>query len=110
MWPGLLLVVLLAAAVAFAGLMFFSVVWDTALRDGVAHRVLARVSSWDIMVSFIGVPLGNAAAGPLAQAYGEHTVLTYAAIIVGLAGIGPLAVSGVRHQPVAQSQKLIVSS
>ena len=71
-WPALLPVVLLAAAVAFAGLMFFSVVWDTALQDGVPHRVLARVSSWDIMVSFIGVPLGNAVAGPLAHAYGKR--------------------------------------
>ena len=58
------------------------------------------------MVSFIGVPLGNAVAGPLAQAYGEHTVLTYAAIIVGLAAIGPLAVSGVRHQRIPQFARL----
>ena len=90
-------------------LMFYSVVWDTALQEGVPHRVLARVSSWDIMVSFIGVPLGAAIAGPLAQAHGEHTVLTYAAIIVGLAGIGPLAVSDVRHQRVPQSQAVTVS-
>lgn len=108
-WPALLPVVLLAAAVAFAGLMFFSVVWDTALQDGVPHRVLARVSSWDIMVSFIGVPLGNAVAGPLAQAYGERTVLTYAAVIVGLAGVGPLLVGGVRHQRRPKREAVTVS-
>lgn len=108
-WPALLPVVLLAAAVAFAGLMFFGVVWDTALQDGIPHRVLARVSSWDIMVSFIGVPVGNAVAGPLAQAYGERTVLTYAAVIVGLAGVGPLLVGGVRHKRTPNLEAVTVS-
>lgn len=96
MWPGVLSGVLLGAFVGFAGLTFFSICWDTALQDAIPHHLLARVSSWDILTSFVGMPLGYAMAGSLSSAFGTAAVLTGCAVVVLLAGLAPLAVRGTR--------------
>jgi MFS family permease len=95
-WPGALTGVMAGAVVGFAGLTFFGVCWDTALQDRVPHRLLARVSSWDILTSFVGMPLGNALAGPLADRYGTHPVLLVCALVLLVAGVGPIAARGTR--------------
>lgn len=96
-WPGTLSAVLLGALVGYCGLMFFSICWDTALQDHVPHHLLARVSSWDILTSFVGMPLGNALAGPLAERFGERPVLGWCALVILLAGVAPLAAAGTRQ-------------
>jgi MFS family permease len=96
-WPGTLNVVVVAAVVAFGGLMYFSVCWDTALQDGVPHAVLARVSSWDILTSFVAIPAGNALAGPLAHTFGTARVILVAAVVMALASLAPMLVRGSRE-------------
>ncbi|GAA2158314.1 MFS transporter [Pedococcus bigeumensis] len=96
-WPGQLAAVIGAAVVAFAGLMYFSVCWDTALQDGVPHSVLARVSSWDILTSFVAIPAGNALAGPLAHTFGTGRVILVAAAVMALASFAPMLVRGSRE-------------
>ncbi|KRF22177.1 MFS transporter [Phycicoccus sp. Soil802] len=96
-WPGHLAAVIGAAVVAFGGLMYFSVCWDTALQDGVPHSVLARVSSWDILTSFVAIPAGNALAGPLAHTYGTGRVILVAAVVMALASFAPMLVRGSRE-------------
>ncbi|GAB3448742.1 MFS transporter [Phycicoccus ginsengisoli] len=95
--PGTLPVVIGAAVLAFGGLMYFSVCWDTALQDGVPHAVLARVSSWDILASFVAIPAGNALAGPLAHAFGTGRVITTAAVVMAVASFAPLLVRSSRE-------------
>jgi MFS family permease len=95
-WPGRLAAVLGAALVGFAGLMYFSVCWDTALQDGVPHTVLARVSSWDILTSFVAIPAGNALAGPLAHAVGTGPLIVVGAVVMALASFAPMLVRGSR--------------
>ncbi|MDR6863951.1 MFS transporter [Phycicoccus sp. 3266] len=95
-WPGTLAVVLGAAVVAFGGLMYFSVCWDTALQDGVPHAVLARVSSWDILTSFVAIPAGNALAGPLAHAFGTGRVIVTGAVVMAAASLAPVLVRSSR--------------
>jgi hypothetical protein len=76
--------------------MYFSVCWDTALQDGVPHAVLARVSSWDILTSFVAIPAGNALAGPLAHAFGTAPVIAVGAAVMALASLAPMLVRGSR--------------
>jgi len=95
-WPGILSGALLGAFVGFAGLTFFSICWDTALQDAIPHHLLARVCSWDILTSFVGMPLGYAMAGPLSSVFGTAAVLIGCALVVLLAGLAPLAVRGAR--------------
>jgi predicted MFS family arabinose efflux permease len=95
-WPGALSGVMVGAVVGFAGLTFFGVCWDTALQDRVPHQLLARVSSWDILTSFVGMPVGNALAGPLADRFGSHPVLLVCALVLLVAGVAPIAARGTR--------------
>lgn len=96
-WPGTLTTVVCTGLIGFAGLMFFDVMWQTALQDGVPHELLARVSSWDMLVSFVGMPLGNALAGPLAEWYGVQPVIGGCAVVLLLAGMAPLLWRSVRN-------------
>ncbi len=60
-----------------AGLAFslFEVWWETALVRHIPAHALSRVSSYDWMGSLALMPLGFAAAGPLAAALGARAVL-----------------------------------
>ena len=95
-WPGTFPAVLAGAVIGYAGLLFYDVAWETALQDHVPHRYLARVASWDTLTSFIGMPIGNALAGPLSREFGTNRVLMVCAATLGLAGLSPLLVSGTR--------------
>ncbi len=96
-WPGTLTGVLVGAVVGFSGLMFFGVCWETAIQNHVPHALLARVSSWDVLTSFVGMPLGQAVAGLLTDRFGTSRVLTGAALVILVAGVAPLAVRGTRR-------------
>lgn len=95
-WPGTLTAVLVGAVVGYAGLLFFDVAWETALQDHVPHQYLARVTSWDVLTSYVGMPIGNAIAGPLASAFGTSWVLLVCAATLSVSGLSPLAVAGTR--------------
>jgi MFS family permease len=96
-WPGALTGVLLGAVIGYSGLMFFGVCWETAIQNHVPHELLARVSSWDILTSFVGMPVGQALAGVLTDRFGTHPVLVACAAVILVSGVGPLAVRGTRR-------------
>jgi MFS family permease len=96
-WPGTLTGVLLGAVVGYTGLMFFGVCWETAIQNHVPHDLLARVSSWDILTSFVGMPIGQALAGVLTDRLGTQPVLVACAGVILVAGVGPLVVRGTRR-------------
>jgi MFS family permease len=77
--------------------MFFGVCWETAIQNHVPHDLLARVSSWDILTSFVGMPLGQVMAGILTDRFGAHPVLIACAAVILVAGVGPLSVRGTRR-------------
>jgi len=96
-WPGTLVAVLAGAVVGYAGLTFFVVAWDTALQDHIPHHLLARVSSWDLLTSFLAMPIGNALAGPLSEAFGINRVLVVCAAVLFVAGLVPLMLRSTRR-------------
>jgi MFS family permease len=95
-WPGVLTAVLVGAVLGYAGLSYFSVAWETAIQDQVPHDVLARVASWDMLTSFIAMPIGNLLAGPLASSAGTGPVLATCALVLLGSGLAPLFVRGSR--------------
>lgn len=104
MLPGLLLLsvaaptVVIAAAYLLAGvgLEIFGVFWDTSLQQNIPQEKLSRVYSYDALGSFILIPLGLVAAGPLAEAVGADETLWLAAATIGLGVLAMLAVREVR--------------
>ncbi|MEV6827128.1 MFS transporter [Amycolatopsis sp. NPDC051102] len=62
----------------------FAVAWDVSLQENIPPDKLARVYSYDMLGSFVAMPLGQLAAGPLAEHAGRSaTLLGGAALIVG---------------------------
>jgi MFS family permease len=91
------LVLLLAGfAVGFA-LEQFTVAWDTTMQEHVPSDMLARVYSYDMLGSILALPIGQVAAGPLAEHFGERQTLVGAAALIAVATIAMLLSRDVRH-------------
>jgi len=78
-----------AQAIGGTGMGLFMAVWQTTLQQHVPEEALSRVSAWDWMGSFLFLPLGLIAAGPVADLIGISTTLW---IAVGWAVSSTLAV------------------
>ena len=85
-----------AAFIAGVGLEQFAVAWETTMQEHIAPEKLARVYSYDMVGSFIAMPIGEVLAGPVAQAAGIEQTLIGAAALVVLAVVGMLTSRDVR--------------
>jgi len=102
------LLVLLPVAFG-SGLMIeqFGVAWEASMTEHIAADKLARVYSYDAVGSFVAIPIGQVAAGPIAVATSPKTAVLIAAGIAGLSVLGMLLSRSVRtlaHEPKGQPQ------
>ncbi|MER7753256.1 MFS transporter [Kitasatospora sp. NPDC097643] len=86
-----------AYAVAMTGLGFLNPVWQTVVQQEFPAGVLARVTSYDWLLSLAAAPLGYVLAPLAAEAWGAGVPLLAAAALVALACAGTAAVPGVRR-------------
>jgi MFS family permease len=69
--------------VGFGSITFANTFWETALQRRIPENVYSRVRSYDILVSFVFMPVGMIAFGPIAHVFGnEPTLLAAAAVTV----------------------------
>ncbi|MFG3507511.1 MFS transporter [Streptomyces sp. NPDC047821] len=94
-------VVITAYGVAMAGLGFLGPVWETTVQNTIPEHALARVVSYDWLMSLGAMPLGYLLAPVAAGAWGTGTTLTVSALLVGGACAATIAVPGVRRFVVA---------
>ena len=87
----------LAAAVSFGCGLLGNTIWEATLQRHVPGEVLARVSSYDWLISLIFAPLGFALAGPAADAIGLDATLLAAAALLVTVHLAVLLVPGVRN-------------
>ena len=68
----------------FGGLALeqFTVAWDTTMQRLVPSRHLARVTAYDALGSYLGIPAGELAVGPLVDDVGRSGVLIGSATVV----------------------------
>jgi hypothetical protein len=92
---GAALLALSTLLTGFAG-EFFVVAWDLSLQQNVPADRLARVYSFDALGSFLALPLGEMAIGPLAHRYGSHATLLAAAGLTVLATCAALTCRPIR--------------
>jgi MFS family permease len=92
-----LLAVLALAFVAGIGSETFGVLWETAMQQEIPHDRLSRVSSYDALGSWALIPLGLAAAGPVAELVGTTAALVGAGLVSVTATLAVLAVRDVRE-------------
>lgn len=62
----------------------FGVAWDVSLQENIPPDKLARVYSYDMLGSFIAMPVGEVASGPLAEHFGRETTLLAGAAVVAV--------------------------
>ncbi|WP_436873834.1 MFS transporter [Kosakonia sacchari] len=88
----------LLAAFFLAGVSFglFGVAWAQSLQTHIPPEKLARVYAYDAMGSFIAIPVGELAAGPLATHFGSSNVLIASAIAVVIACAGASFIPAIR--------------
>ncbi|WP_372727015.1 MFS transporter [Nocardioides sp.] len=77
---GHLVVVLVAAVLAGAGIEVFSLGWNLAMQENVPDEMLSRAFSYDALGSFAAVPIGQIVAGPLALMFGLERVIWVAGV------------------------------
>ncbi|MEV4949118.1 MFS transporter [Streptomyces sp. NPDC053755] len=90
-------VTIAAYGIAQAGLGFLSPVWATAVQEAIPTHALARVVSYDWLLSLAAMPLGYALAPLAASAWGPEVPLIAAALLVGGCCLGTALVPGVRR-------------
>ncbi|MER5705039.1 MFS transporter [Micromonospora sp. NPDC002296] len=75
----------------------FAVAWETSIAQHIPAERLARVYSYDMLGSFVAIPLGQVAVGPVAGAIGTRETLLILAALVVLSVVGMLASRDVRR-------------
>jgi MFS family permease len=87
---------LLSTFVAGVMLEQFAVAWDTTMQEHVPPDRLARVYSYDMVGSFVAMPAGEVAIGPIGHVVGLEVALIGAGAVATVAAAGMLASRDVR--------------
>jgi len=92
-------ILLVAAFLGGLAIEQFGVAWETSMQQHVPGDRLARVYSYDLLGSFIAVPIGQVGAAPIAQALGVRATLLGGGALLLLATAAALASRSVRRLP-----------
>jgi MFS family permease len=75
-----LALLMIAMFVAGAGTEVFSMGWNLAMQENIEDSMLSRAYSYDALGSFVAMPIGQLAYGPLGAAFGYQKVLVVSGI------------------------------
>ncbi|MCI4066651.1 MFS transporter [Micromonospora sp. R77] len=89
--------VIAAYCLALTALGFLNPVWETVVQREFPPQVLARVTSYDWLMSLGAMPIGYALAPLAARQWGASTPLAVAGVLVAVACAGTAAVPAVRR-------------
>jgi len=80
----------LGAFLSGMGMEVFGMGWNLAMQENIEERMLSRAYSYDALGSFVAMPVGQVAAGPLADAFGYHRVIVTSAFAYAVLALGTL--------------------
>lgn len=86
---------LVAAVIGGVGFDLFSINWETAMQENVPEEKLSRVFSYDMLGSFVAIPVGQVGAGVAAAAIGPRPVILTAVALYLVIGALVLATPAV---------------
>jgi MFS family permease len=90
---------MVAAFVAGAGIEVFGLGWNLAMQENVPDEMLSRAYSYDALGSFVAIPVGQLAFGPLGAAFGIQEVLLVAGLAYVAIALLTLGSRSVRDLP-----------
>jgi MFS family permease len=76
-----LTVLLVAFFVCGAGTEVFSMGWTLAMQENIDDAMLSRAYSYDALGSFVAIPVGQLAYGPLGAAFGYRDVMLVSGVV-----------------------------
>jgi MFS family permease len=79
-WSPNLVPLIVCAFVAGAGTEVFSMGWNLAMQENVPESMLSRAYSYDALGSFVAMPVGQLAFGPLGAAFGYRDVMVVSGV------------------------------
>ena len=88
---------LVAAFIAGAGIEVFSLGWSLAMQENIEERMLSRAYSYDMLGSFVAMPVGQLVYGPLGAAFGYEDVLVVSGIVYIAIALLTLSSASVRN-------------
>lgn len=83
--------------IAGAAAEILAIGWQTALHEHVPNDVLSRVSSYELLGSFVAIPIGQLLVGPLSAMWGERELAVAGGVLCVLAAGLPLLSRSVRN-------------
>ena len=92
LWP-----LLAASFVAGLGVEVFGVGWNTALHEHIPEEVLSRVSSYDMLGSFVAIPVGMLLYGWLVTVFDARSVLMVSFAVYATLALGSLLSGSIRN-------------
>ena len=93
---------MVAMFVAGAGTEVFSMGWNLAMQENIEDSMLSRAYSYDALGSFVAMPIGQLAYGPLGAAFGYQKVLVVSGIAYVAICLLTLTSRSVRNLPPAR--------
>jgi MFS family permease len=88
---------LVAGFLAGVGIEVFALGWNLAMQENIPEHMLSRAFSYDAFGSFIAIPLGQLAAGPLAQVLGIRRVMFVSGCLIAAIALVTLLSRSVRR-------------
>jgi hypothetical protein len=88
--------VMVLAFVAGAGIEIFTLGWNLAMQENIPEEMLSRAYSYDALGSFVAIPFGQLAFGPLATASGIQRVLLVGGVVYVVIALVTLTSRSVR--------------
>ena len=81
------------------------------MQENIEERMLSRAYSYDMLGSFVAIPVGQLAYGPLGAAFGYHDVLVISGVVYAAVALSTLLSPSVRNLagPAAGDQRDTVS-
>jgi MFS family permease len=95
-----LAVAMIGAFLAGIGSQVFGLGWDLAMQEHVPDEMLSRAYSYDMLGSFIAIPIGQLLFGPLGLAFGIQRVMVIAGVAyvaIALITLGSRSVRDLRR-------------
>jgi len=90
------LVLVPLAFVAGAGAQVFATGWNVALMENVPEHALSRVSSYDMLGSYVAIPVGTTVFGWMAAVVDPARILVVTAVAYVVVALGTLLVPSIR--------------
>ena len=91
--------IILASFLGGVGVEVFGMGWNLAMQEHIEDRMLSRAYSYDALGSFVAIPIGQVAYGPLGDTFGYARVMVVSGVVYAVVVALVLCSRSVRTLP-----------